>query len=95
MSDGGVTAGHSDDVIGGLSTLPNISVGIGSDVDGGVVRGSQQDRGIMIQLGSRDDVKEQLEIKHKKTIHNTSFSSSKSVASSPQSEFSVLFYFFS
>ena len=43
MSDGGVTAGHSDDVIGGLSTLPNISVDIGSDVDGGVVRESQQD----------------------------------------------------
>ena len=43
MSDGGVTAGHSDDVIEGFSTLPNISVDIGSDVDGGVVRESQQD----------------------------------------------------
>ena len=85
-----ISLGIDRDVEG---TSPDISLDIGRDVEGGVVRMSQQDRATLIQLRSSDDVKEQLEFKRKKTMLNSSFSSSNPDASSPQSEFSVLLYF--
>ena len=95
-SDSGVTAGHSTDVLRDLSTSPDIYLATGRDVEEGIVTESQQDRATMILLESRDDVKEQLRIKHKKTVHDSSSSSSYSdPSSSPQSMLSVLFYFFS
>ena len=93
-ADSGLTTGHSDDVIGGLSTLPDISVAFESNMEGGVVRESQQDRATLRQLRSRDNVKEPLGIKRKITVCNSPFSSSKSNASSSHSKLSVLFYFY-